>query len=148
MTTSPMDAPPLDGLAAAFRLPPEIAENETYAALHTEIVDRLRREAAGLPMKTVQNLLIERIAYFYVAMKMREDTGEGSLREQKELLTFWLSMTQEFNRLLEKNTEKLRDEMVLKVQNILKEALPLVQDVEDRKALRRELSAKFAENEL
>lgn len=144
---NPLDVAPDDGLATAFELPESISEDATLLSLHTEIVMRLRREASGLPMKTVQNLLIERIAYFYVAMKQKEREGI-SLREQKEILAFWLSMTQEFNRLLEKNTDKLLDEMIMKVQDILKEALPIVSDVPERQKLRRELSERFAEMQL
>lgn len=141
---NPLDGPPADGLHAAFKLPPSIEGSEEMTGLHEEIVLRLRREASGLPMNTVQQLLLERIATFYVQTKMREQEGVG-VKELRELNSFWLSMTQEFNKLLTNSQDKLREAMFLDIQNILDTALKeTVDDPNTRKKLRLRLAGEFA----
>jgi hypothetical protein len=145
MTDSPLDGAPLDGLAPAFRLPPHIAENEEYVALHREIVTRLRREAAGLPMNTVQQLLLERIAANYVTIKWKEDRAEFvRANEQKDYNTFWLSMTVEFNKQMRESDDKLRQAMLAEVMKVTQDAMEIIPDKTVRQAVRRKLSEDFA----
>lgn len=141
--------PPDDGLARAFQLPAFIQEEPALAALHLEVVARLRREALGLPMNTVQQLLLERIAFTYVLMKWKDENG-GYARtsEQKDFYTLWLSMTVEFNKLLSASGDKLRDALLVEVQKIVTESLKLVTNSEDRKAVRRSLSESFSSIDL
>lgn len=94
----------LDDLDAAFTLP-EVVEDEKLRGLYEVLVHRMRGEAKDLPMNTVQQLLIERIAFNYIIMRSRENGALGgftSANVQKEFNAFWLSMTQEFNRMLVK----------------------------------------------
>lgn len=145
MTDSPLDGAPLDALAPAFRLPPHIAAVEHYVDLHAEIVARLRREAAGLPMNTVQQLLLERIAANYVTIKWKEDRAEFvRANEQKDYNTFWLSMTIEFNKQLRENDDKLRQSMLAEVMKVTQEAMEIIEDKSVRQAVRRKLSEDFA----
>lgn len=149
LIADPLDGAPLDGLQIAFRVPASIEHDVELTALHGEIVKRLRREAQGLPMKTVQLLLIERIAFTYVDMIQNERTGVlRTARDKKEAYTSWVTMTQEFNRLLEKHNDKLLNEVLIKVQAILAEALPTISDPEERRQVRRFLQESFAEIEL
>lgn len=95
---------PLDALDEAFHLPENI-EDTRLRTLYEVLVHRMRTEAKGLPMTTVQQLLIERIAYNYVVMRDRENGHHGGFQSStsaKDFNTFWLSMTQEFNRMLTK----------------------------------------------
>lgn len=147
MAETPFDAP-LDELAAAFELPEYIAADETLAGLYHEIVLRLRREAAGLPMKTAHMLLIERIASFYVTIRYKENHQEFRGYQQKEFNTYWLSLTQEFNKVLQANDEKLREAMLLEIQNIVSDTLKLITDPNDRQNVRRKLSEEFAKMEV
>lgn len=100
-----MATQPPDDLAAlddAFHLPENVTDNR-MRNLYEVLVARMRHEAADLPMNTVQQLLIERIAYNYIIMRERENGangGFGTSNAQKDFNTFWLSMTQEFNRML------------------------------------------------
>src|SRR3954464_2741326 len=102
-----MASNPTDDLAAlddAFHLPENVTD-QALRNLYEVLVARMRREASDLPMNTVQQLLIERIAYNYVIMREREageHGGFGTANAQKDFNTFWLSMTQEFNRMLTK----------------------------------------------
>lgn len=89
----------LDG---AFYLPDHI-DNQNLRELYEVLVSRMRKEASDLPMATVQELLIERIAYNYIVMREKERGALGGFSTtaaQKDFNTFWLSMTQEFNRML------------------------------------------------
>jgi hypothetical protein len=91
-------------LDAAFTLPDHI-EDVKLRELYEVLVNRMRAEAADLPMNTVQQLLIERIAYNYIVMREKERGALGGFHNtnsQKDFNTFWLSMTQEFNRMLTK----------------------------------------------
>lgn len=100
-----MASPPDDfaDLDAAFHLPEHI-EDERLRGLYEVLVARMRNEAKDLPMLTLQQLLIERIAYNYICMRDFEQGGRfATASAQKDFNTFWLSMTQEFNRMLCKN---------------------------------------------
>lgn len=145
--TSPLDGPPVDGLDRAFQLP-EGMDGE-LGALHQEIVLRLRREAAGIPMNTVQQLLMERIATSYVQAKQREEQGVLTLRDIKDQNAAWLSMTQEFNKLLQASQDKLREALFSEIQKVMQSALDeTVTDPEIMKNLRRRLAEGFANIEL
>ncbi len=94
----------LDDLDAAFELH-DTVEDPRLRGLYEVLVHRMRNEAKDLPMNTVQQLLIERIAYNYIVMRSRERGeygGFATAAAQKDYNTFWLSMTQEFNRMLGK----------------------------------------------
>ncbi len=94
----------LDDLDPAFHLP-DTVEDQNLRNLYEVIVHRMRTEARDLPMNTVQQLLIERIANNYIFLRARENGQHGGFQTaaaQKDYNTFWLSMTQEFNRMLSK----------------------------------------------
>jgi hypothetical protein len=143
---NPLDGAPLDALEGIFVLPDEIAQDERIVVWYDEIVLRLRREAQGVPMKTGQYTLMERIASYYAKARYAELNGtEGSAREVAAANAEWLKMIDIFNRLLEKNNDKVILEMYQKVQDILTEGFPMITDPEDRKAFRRYLGEAFAE---
>lgn len=92
----------LASLDAAFDLNDNISDDR-MRGLYEILVARMRTEAKDLPMNTVQQLLIERIAYNYIVMREKERGQLGGFNTtavQKDFNTFWLSMTQEFNRML------------------------------------------------
>lgn len=147
MAESPIDEP-LDELAEAFTLPDYISEDATLVSLYEEIVRRLRREAAGLPMKTAHTLLIERIATFYVTIRYKENNDGFRGYQQKEFNAYWLSLTQEFNKVLQANDEKLREAMLIEIQTIVSDTLKMITDPTDRQNVRRKLSEEFAKMEV
>lgn len=141
----PLDGPPTDGLEAAFRLPPKVEADPDMSHLHQEIVLRLRREAQGLPMNTVQLLLLERIATHYVTTKLYEEAGELTLRDMKDLNGMYLQMTAEFNRLLSVSQDKLRDALFESIQEIVMSAMnEEIDDKETHKKMRLRLAEEFA----
>src|SRR5690349_10250926 len=94
----------LEDLDAAFELP-DIVDDPKMRALYEVLVARMREEARHLPMNTVQQLLIERIATNYIVLRCKERGELGGFAHtsvQKDYNTFWLTMTAEFNRMLGK----------------------------------------------
>lgn len=147
--TSPLDEAPPDDLARAFRLPEWVTEDQSLVDLYQAIVRRLRTEAAGMPMNTVQQLLLERIAFNYLVLKHKEEhNGFTTPTQQKDFTQWWLAMTQEFNKLLMANQDRMREAMLAQVQDIVSGVIATVEDDETRRALRRQLSERFAAADL
>jgi hypothetical protein len=147
MSEEPVVSLPLDALDDAFHLPDTITDVR-LRRLYEVLVFRMRAEARDLPMNTVQQLLIERIASNYVYMRDKENSGQfASPASQKDFNTFWLSMTQEFNRMLTKaDTLSGNDKrnLLRDVQRtILATVNGSVQDPKTRAALLRNMAAAF-----
>lgn len=145
-TVRDLDAAPVDALADVLEVPAHIVGSK-WEPIFVEILSRMQREASGLSLGTVQVLLMERIARFYVDMRYREENGQIqllSIKEQKEFNSFWLSMTAEFNKQLLNSQEKLRDALILEMQGILMNRLPMVTDELERKNLRKALAEDFS----
>lgn len=143
--TDSLDEAPVDALEDIFVLPEDIQSDARIVRWHTEMVERLKREAQGVPMKTAQYTLMERISFFYAYMRYQElHNPDMSSREKMANMTAWQSMLDMFNRMLEKHNDKVLRETILEVQAILKDALPIVSDTKERADLRRHLGERFA----
>lgn len=143
---APVDITALDD---AFMLPDTITDQK-LRNLYEVLVARMRDEAKHLPMNTVQQLLIERIAYNYIILRTKEKGelgGFGSTSVQKDFNTFWLSMTQEFNRMLGKGGEPLsaaeRKTLLREMQSIIVSTVSTVADPRTRGALLETFAANF-----
>lgn len=135
-----------DALEDAFELPPSVASDPRLSALYNEVVANLRREARGIPMNTVQTLLLERIAYYYVTLKSAEWNGSVTPLQLKDLTKFWLDMTTEFNKQLASGHEKLRDALLLSISEMVMQAITTtVTNGDDRKNLVMAIQEGFAE---
>lgn len=144
--TNPLDGPPVDPrFERAFRLPEYVRGDSELVQLYEDMVSDLRREAAGLPLNTLQIFLIERIASFYVQIKFKENAESFSPNQQKEFNEYWLKLTHEFNSLLHASDAKLREQLMMDIEKLVTEAINLVTDSNDRQAVRRKLSSGFAE---
>lgn len=114
------EAMALDDLDTAFELPDHI-EDVKLRQLYEVLVHRMRDEARNLPMNTVQQLLIERIAYNYIVLRSKERGELGGFAHanvQKDFNAFWLSMTQEFNRMLGKTENMNANERKILLREI------------------------------
>lgn len=124
---------PLDDLDLAFRLPDNISD-PNLRKLYEILVVRMRREASHLTMSTVQQLLIERIAYNYILMRHKEAAAtpeEGGFQhagQQKEYNSFWLAMTQEFNKQLRGTDADQRASMMRVMAEIVGSILREIDD--------------------
>jgi hypothetical protein len=139
----------LTALDGAFELPDTITDPK-LRGLYEVLVSRMRDEAKHLPMNTVQQLLIERIAYNYIVLRAKERGefgGFGSTSVQKDFNTFWLSMTQEFNRMLGKGGEPMsateRKALLRDMQQIIVSTVSTVADPKTRGALLETFASNF-----
>lgn len=138
--------------AAAYVLPGFIPEE--MQVLHAELISRLRAEADHLPhMNTIAELLIERIAFNYIILKYKESASDDNgrigfthERNAKEFNTFWLTMTQEFNKLTRTGFEaaELRDLIVGQVSEAMTTVLADL-DPSQGAQLRDRFSEAFSE---
>ncbi len=129
----------------AFNLPEDI--REAYPALgqlFDEMVLNLRAEAFGIPMTTMQTLLIERIATKYVLIKYREQVGWVGTNAEKDANDQWLNYVKEWNRLLAAGHEALRESLLKQMEKIALDAVNLVPDPETRQVLRRHFAENFS----
>lgn len=134
-----------DTLASAFDLPDRFQGDEFLRDLYDEIVTNLRAEARGIPMNTVQTLLLERISYYYVSLKEAERSGQISPSQMKDLTKFWLDMTTEFNRQLAAGHEKLREALLSQISEMVMERIMEIPDREIKTTLVLSLKEGFAE---
>lgn len=139
----------LEELDAAFDLPDEVCGDQGLRNLYEVIVARMRREAMYLPMNTVQQLLIERIAFNYITLKMKErhavgdPEGFSTASVQKDFNTFWLSMTKEFNGLLDRSNKSARESILSEVRDLVLNTLSELTDPEERRSLMLRFSSAF-----
>ncbi len=110
-------------LDVVFTLPDAI-DDPKLREMYEIIVARLRHEAQHCEMTTVQQLLIERIAYNYVVLRWHEMNNTFShTTAQKEFNSFWLSMTQEFNKQLRATDADFRKALLAQVAEVIKTTL-------------------------
>jgi len=151
---APAGGPDDDGLRsldAAFELP-DVVTDPKLRALYEVLVARMRDEAAHLPMTTIQQLLIERIAFNYIVLRAKERGELGGFSHaniQKDYNTFWLQMTAEFNKLLGKSGEPLgnleKKALFKEMQQlIVKTIAETVQDPRARQAVLTGLADAFS----
>lgn len=135
-----------DSLEAAFELPAFVTEHPALVQLHGAICRRLRKEAEGVPMDTIQELLLERIAFNYIVMKARERgvLSLGSERAQKDFQTFWLAMTNQFSKNLQKATAaEDRARTLREVRDIVIDTLSQVEDKTTKDHLLHQFAQAF-----
>lgn len=138
-----------DRLSDLFTLPAPYNQNEVVVRWYHEIISRMQRESAGLPMQVNQIQLLERIAFLYAVMRWREISQESvSIREQKELNTEWRAMLDTFNRSIEKHKDQILRDTITTIENIIKEIFEGIEDPNLKRQLNRELIEKFAEYDL
>lgn len=124
------DYAPLDSI---FVLPDNIDDPELRMAYEI-IVARMRKEAAHCAVSTVQQLLIERIAYNYIVLRWNEARDSfAHTTAQKEFNSFWLSMTQEFNRTLRVTDQEYKSALLSQIAEVISETMAVEDpDVVDR----------------
>ncbi len=144
----------LEDLDAAFVLP-DIVEDPALRGLYEVLVHRMRAEAEHLPMNTIQQLLIERIAYNYIVLRSKERGELGGFNTasiQKDFNTFWLSMTQEFNRMLGKGDPMNSGEkkaLLKEIQQVIVQTVSkTVADAKTRSDLLVNLATAFETNKI
>lgn len=139
----------LDELDVAFELSDAVTDPK-MRHLYEVLVHRLREEARHLPMNTVQQLLIERIATNYIVLRSKERGELGGFAHsnvQKDYNAFWLTMTSEFNRMLGKSdgiSGADRKTLLKEIQSIIVKTLGAVPDPRVRSELLEKMAGEFA----
>jgi hypothetical protein len=136
----------VEALDGFFQLPVWVKKPELREG-YEAIVARMRRECSHVPMNTVQQLLIERIAFNYIILKYREgakmgtEAGFASPDAIKDFNTFWLKMTAEFNNLLVKFKPSDKEAVMGQVKDIVVEILATIP--REHSDLRNDLVNRF-----
>lgn len=143
--TDVVDEVPFDYESSIFEIPARVRDDPRYVAIHARLVTQLRQEASGLDMTSLQTILIERIANGYVLMRWHEDNPGHwiGVNTEKDFVLNWRSLVAEFNKLLASGEDKRRDALRMKYQDILLEGLAMIEDKENRKAVRAFFMSEF-----
>lgn len=111
-------------------------DNTAYIDMFREINEQLALESQGVPMNTIQTMLRERIAYNYVLMKYKENTnGYVRANEQKEMQAFWLSLTDQFHKILQAGQDTIRAKLLEDIGKMLEDMLHMISDPTERQAI-------------
>lgn len=134
-----------DALDRLFRPPAEIRAVPEWEQMYEALVRGLRRDAAGLPLDMAQRTLIERVASSYIRVAWHQFNGGMSATQIEKMNDTYLKYVTQFQKVLAASDEVLRQDLLQKVQNISVQAVELIRDPEDRKAVRRHFRDNFAE---
>jgi len=145
MSDPSVDARPVEDLDVTFALPEYIRDGEPgLGDLFDRMIEQLQAEAFGIPMHTMQSMLIERIALTYVLIRFREIHGWTGTNAEKDTNARWMDMVKEWNRLLAGGHEQLRAQLLDQMEKIAKEAVNLIPDKETRNLVRNHFQEQFA----
>jgi len=135
----------LQSLDRLFVLPEWVSDPELREAYEI-IVARLRNEIEHVPLSTLQQLRVERIAFNYIVLKFRESLAANDFafaEHLKDWNTYWAQITREFDTVARawKPTEK--EAIMAVVRSAVGEILATVQDTEIRNDLIQRFVATF-----
>jgi len=145
--------PPEEGvpeLGPAFRLPAYIMDKPELVRIFEESVRKLQAESRGMPMHTVQEFLLERIATKYVLLKYREMYGAEAnghyigVNAEKDANTHWLDLVKEWDKVLASGQEQMREAFITEFTSIALRGVELVEDKNTRQMLTRHFKEQFA----
>lgn len=131
-------------LAQLFQPPAEIRDNPEWRARYDALVRSLRRDSSGLPLDMAQMMLIERIASTYMRVSWFQSSGGMSDNQLDKLNEMYLKYTTQFQKVLQASDEVLRQDLLQKMVTISTDAVKLIRNDDDRKAVRRHFQEKFA----
>jgi hypothetical protein len=144
-STTAAPAPELLGDAddSIFAVPAEVEDDERLSRLYNEIVDKLKAEVQGIPLSTMQYLLIERTASLYVTIKHHEENGTFLPRQQQQYNAQFLAAGAEFNKLVQNNQEAQRQLTVDKIRSAIVAAINRLSDPDARMAMKTAIADEF-----
>jgi hypothetical protein len=136
----------VDSLDSLFKLPDWVLDPELRNAYEI-IIARLRRETEHVPLNTLQQLRIERIAFNYIVLKYRESAAAGDFafaENLKEWNTYWAQITREFDAVLKAWAPKEQDAIMAMVKAAIAEVIATVEDTGVRNDLVRRFPDTFS----
>lgn len=120
----------LSSLDYAFELSDDI-QDQKLRILYESIVHRMRTEAAHLPMNTMQQLTIERIARYYILLLSWERSEKFNMREDTRYNEHWMKMAAHFNSMLMRATPAAqRDAFLERIALVISGVLKTIDDEE------------------
>lgn len=131
-----------------YKLPTPIhkdPESQDLVVLHEEIIKRLRAESEHVPMSTLQELLLERIATTYIIIRWKERSQHDPFETSKAAESynaFWLSMVREFNAQVRLTDADYKNGLISKVNEAINDALMQL-PAEQAFTLRESMSEAF-----
>lgn len=132
-------------LAAAFSLPENVREEHPdLGDLYDELIGNLQAEAFGIPMTSMQVVLIERIATKYILIKYRERVGWLGTNAEKDANAQWMDAVKEWNKLLSQGHEQMRERLLEQVEKIASDGVKLITDTATRQKVRSHFEENFA----
>ena len=132
-------------LGVAFQLPADVLAKPELAELYLTSVRKLQAESRGIPMHTVQEFLLERIATKYVMLRYHEIYGGWrGVNSEKDATAQWLDMVKEWNKVLATGHEQLRAAFLDEFTSIAMKGVELIEDKPTRQMLLLHFKEQFA----
>jgi hypothetical protein len=109
--------------------------DELGQELYRTLVGRMVHEARLMPMCTVQYMLLDVIASYYVQMKaLGTPTSRADIASQKFYAEQWLKATVEFNKIISRaQSAQVRELYLARVGQIVMKSLETIQDMKERR---------------
>lgn len=143
----------LSSLDYAFELP-ECVTDQKLRLLYESVVHRMRTEAAHLPMNTVQQLIIERIAKSYIVLIQWENDGwvkNGcqNIRQHQKYTECWIRLAAQFNVMLMRATPAAqRDAFLERIALVVAGVIQTLPDDNTKREILQKLMVAFKEEGL
>jgi len=136
---------PLD---AAFRFPPEIADDTELVALGQAMIAQYKAESFGIPISVGQTMLMAQDITQFLMLKFYEHNGwptQGARQEsrQAELVGKWIAVHNAWNGLLGKSQDKVLSTAVGEFRDAILRVVQLESDPEVRRRLLKAFQAEF-----
>jgi hypothetical protein len=127
--TEPLD---LDSIEIIFEVPEAAWDGGLeWRRMYYVIIHNLQRESVGIPLDTVQKMLLERLSNIYVTIKWREATGGFKhANEQKDANTFLMQLFQQWERVIQSTDIEQRKMLTREFMDSLVTALKKVDNID------------------
>lgn len=144
MTELDPDISPLSvSFAEAYAFPADV--DPRWRPFYEETLTQMRNEARGLPLGTVQFILLGEIAYLGLKLRAGEADGTATATELKNMREMLHKFLVEFNRMLTASDDKARTTLLVEIKNVLVQSAKFIKDPEERREVNRFWNTKFAE---
>lgn len=147
MTDANEDFEPEDWTDDLFHLPEATTEDAHLRHLYVVLTEKMKREVSHLPVLTNHYMLIDRIVYCFIIMREMERHNRTSPTSPsyKAFNQHWLSLVQEFNRLVVKADQQKQNDKLSMVLQLIMSVLATVKDVKEREVLKQRMANVFEE---
>lgn len=114
-------------LGAEFWVQPDTALDETFRLMYSQLLQVFREEVRERDGGALDYMIVERLAFMYVFLRMREADSEMTDRNRRELQKDWLELATSMKKLWTAEDKENASENLLKKVN--KAVLEVVKDL-------------------